>query len=41
MRRSQPEMVNVFVGIPREDGSGLYLAPADVLKMEQVPEQTV
>ncbi|EOC1425736.1 hypothetical protein ACI1AD_000887 [Cronobacter dublinensis] len=38
MRRSQPELINGFIGIAREDGSWVYLAPDDVLKMEYVPE---
>lgn len=39
MNRSQPEIVNGFIGIAREDGGWVYLAPDDVLKMEYVPEQ--
>ncbi|NEG85096.1 hypothetical protein GQQ15_06420 [Pantoea agglomerans] len=39
MSRSQPEMVNGFIGVAKEDGSWVYLAPDDVLKMEYVPEQ--
>ncbi|QHM76509.1 hypothetical protein C7M52_02485 [Mixta theicola] len=38
MRRSQPEIVNGFIGVAREAGSWVYLAPDDVLKMEYVPE---
>lgn len=38
MNRSQPEMVNGFIGIAREDGAWVYLAPDDVLKMEYVPQ---
>lgn len=38
MNRSQPEMVNGFIGVAREDGAWVYLAPDDVLKMEYVPE---
>lgn len=37
MNRSQPEVVNGFIGIAREDGGWVYLAPDDVLKMEYVP----
>lgn len=37
MNRSQPEMVNGFIGVAREDGAWIYLAPNDVLKMEYVP----
>lgn len=40
MSRSQPEMVNGFIGVAREDGAWIYLAPDDVLKMEYVPEET-
>lgn len=40
MSRSQPEMVNGFIGVAREDGAWKYLAPDDVLKMEYVPEET-
>lgn len=39
MNRSQPEVVNGFIGIAREDGAWVYLAPDDVLKMEYVPDQ--
>ncbi|AXH43479.1 hypothetical protein MZUP3_800 [Erwinia phage vB_EhrS_49] len=38
MSRSQPEMVNGFIGVAKEDGSWVYLAPDDVLKMEYVPD---
>lgn len=38
MNRSQPEVVNGFIGIAQEDGGWVYLAPDDVLKMEYVPE---
>ncbi|MGC8426674.1 hypothetical protein ACP3S8_18060 [Mixta calida] len=38
MNRSQPEIVNGFIGVAREDGAWVYLAPDDVLKMEYVPE---
>ena len=37
MNRSQPEMVNGFIGVAKEDGSWVYLAPDDVLKIEYVP----
>lgn len=37
MNRSQPEMVNGFIGVAREDGAWVYLAPDDVLKMEYMP----
>ncbi|MGC0858450.1 hypothetical protein WKG86_05510 [Pantoea agglomerans] len=37
MNRSQPEMVNGFIGVAREDGAWVYLAPDDVLKIEYVP----
>lgn len=40
MNRSQPEMVNGFIGVAREDGAWVYLAPDDVLKIEYVPEST-
>lgn len=40
MNRSQPEMVNGFIGVAKEDGSWVYLAPDDVLKMEYVPEES-
>lgn len=40
MNRSQAELVNGFVGIARDDGAWVYLAPDDVLKMEYVPEPT-
>lgn len=39
MNRSQPEMVNGFIGVAREDGAWVYLAPDDVLKMEYVPQE--
>lgn len=38
MRRSQPEIINGFIGIAREDGSWVYLAPDNVQEMEYVPE---
>ncbi|MDU5747859.1 MAG: hypothetical protein E6Z79_00995 [Haemophilus parainfluenzae] len=38
MNRSQPEIVNGFIGVAQEDGAWIYLAPDDVLKMEYVPE---
>lgn len=34
MNRSQPEVVNGFIGIAREDGAWVYLAPDDVLNMD-------
>ncbi|CZZ08558.1 MULTISPECIES: hypothetical protein [Enterobacteriaceae] len=37
MNRSQPEIVNGFIGVAKEDGAWIYLAPDDVLKMEYVP----
>lgn len=40
MNRSQPEMINGFIGVAKEDGAWVYLAPDDVLKMEYVPEET-
>lgn len=40
MNWSQPEVVNGFIGIAREDGGWVYLAPDDVLKMEYVPGDT-
>lgn len=40
MTRSQPEVVNGFIAIAKEDASWIYLAPDDVLKMEYVPETT-
>ena len=40
MSRSQPEVVNGFIGVAKEDGAWVYLAPDDVLKMEYVPEAT-
>ena len=33
MNRSQPEIMNGFIGIAQEDGAWIYLAPSDVLKM--------
>ncbi|WP_039661547.1 MULTISPECIES: hypothetical protein [Pantoea] len=39
VNRSQPEVVNGFIGIAREDVGWVYLARDDVLKMEYVPEQ--
>lgn len=41
MNRSQPEMVNGFIGVAREDGAWVYLAPDDVIKMEYVPVSDV
>ncbi|WP_338637028.1 hypothetical protein V6L80_00945 [Erwinia persicina] len=41
MNRSQPEMINGFIGVAREDGAWVYLAPDDVLKMEYVPVSDV
>jgi hypothetical protein len=38
MNRSQPEIVNGFIGVAKEDGAWVYLAPDDVLKMEFVPK---
>nr|WP_154325055.1 hypothetical protein [Pantoea sp. 201603H] len=38
MTRSQPELVNGFIAIAQDNGSWVYLAPDDVLKMEYVPE---
>ncbi|WP_324028766.1 hypothetical protein GC087_16960 [Pantoea sp. JZ2] len=38
MNRSQPEIVNGFIGIAQEDGAWVYLAPDDVLKMDFKPE---
>ncbi|MBD9658104.1 hypothetical protein [Pantoea sp. PNT03] len=37
MNRSQPEIVNGFIGVAQEDGAWVYLAPDDVQKMEFVP----
>ncbi|WP_217548837.1 hypothetical protein [Pantoea sp. GbtcB22] len=37
MNRAQPEIVNGFIGVAKEHGSWVYLAPDDVLKMEYVP----
>lgn len=39
MNRSQPEIVNGFIGVAQEDGAWVYLAPDDVLKMEYVPQE--
>ncbi|WFL66385.1 hypothetical protein [Pantoea sp. X85] len=39
MNRSQPEIVNGFIGVAQEDGAWVYLAPDDVQKMEYVPEE--
>lgn len=39
MNRSQPEIVNGFIGLAQEDGAWIYLAPDDVLKMEYVPQE--
>lgn len=33
MNRSQPEIVNGFIGVAQEDGAWVYLAPDDVQKM--------
>jgi len=38
MNRSQPGIVNGFIGVAKEDGAWVYLAPEDVLKMEYVRE---
>ncbi|MFB4356349.1 hypothetical protein RBJ15_01020 [Pantoea sp. BS_4] len=38
MNRSQPEIVNGFIGIAQEGGAWVYLAPDDVLKMDFKPE---
>ena len=38
MNRSQPEIVNGFIGVAQEDGAWVNLAPDDVLKMEYVME---
>ncbi|ALB54887.1 FIG00554718: hypothetical protein [Cronobacter universalis NCTC 9529] len=40
MNRSQPEIINGFIGIAREDGSWVYLAPDEVLNMEYVLAQS-
>jgi len=40
MNRSQPEIVNGFIGVAREDGAWVYLSPDGVLKMEYVPQDT-
>ena len=37
MNRFQPEMMNGFIGIAREDGAWVYVAPDDMLKMEFEP----
>lgn len=39
MSRSQPEMINGFIGVAKEDGAWIYLAPDDVLKMEYMPQE--
>lgn len=39
MNRSQPEIVNGFIGVAQEDGAWVYHAPDDVLKFERVHEQ--
>jgi len=39
MNLSQPEVVNGFIGIAREDSGWVYLAPGSELKMEYVPDQ--
>lgn len=41
MNRSQPEIVNGFIGIAQEDGGWVYLAPDDVLKMQFDPAPAV
>ncbi|EKS6736826.1 TPA: hypothetical protein ACW0NO_000059 [Enterobacter ludwigii] len=38
MNRMQPEIVNGFIGVAKENGAWVYLAPDDVLKMEYVSE---
>jgi len=38
MTRSQPEMVNGLYSIALADGSWVYLAPDDVLRMVYVPQ---
>ncbi len=40
MNCSQPEVVNSFNGIAHEDGSRVYLAPDDTLKIESVQDRT-
>lgn len=40
MNRSQPEVVNGFIGVAREDGAWVHLEPDDLLKMEYVPADT-
>lgn len=37
MIRSQQEDVKGFIGIAREDGCWVYMAPDDELQMENVP----
>lgn len=37
MNRSQPEVDSGFIGVAREDGAWVCLAPDDVLKMEYGP----
>jgi hypothetical protein len=41
MNRSQPEVVNGFIGIAQEDGGWVYLASDDVLKMQFDPAPAV
>ncbi len=41
MNRSQPEIVNGFIGIAKVDGGWVYLAPGDVLKMQFDPVPAV
>ncbi|KGB00262.1 hypothetical protein DR73_2233 [Enterobacteriaceae bacterium ATCC 29904] len=38
MTRSQPELVNGFIGVAKKDGAWAYLAPDDVFRMEYVPK---
>jgi len=33
INRLQPEMVNGLIGVAKEDGAWIYLAPDDVMKM--------
>ncbi len=40
MNRSEPEIVNGFIGIAQEDGAWVYIASDDVLKMEYVPRDS-